>query len=128
MVEVRKTGSDRPCLRSIGRGFALALPLGMDAGLAIKGLSYGIVALLAVALLALSLVSLRKEIQTGRSLMGLFPVALLISVLCALIALYTAYLRVHRARSTVMHFDRTSITGDGSDVDYDHGVNERQVL
>ena len=100
----------------------------MDVGLAVKGLSYGLVTLLLITLLALSLVSLRKEIQTGRSLVGLFPVALTITVLCVLIALFTAYLRMHRARSTEIQFDRTSITRDGSEIDYIYGVNERQVL
>ncbi|MDH3446086.1 MAG: hypothetical protein OEN50_19335 [Deltaproteobacteria bacterium] len=98
----------------------------MDAVLAMKSLSYGLVLLLAATLLALSLLSLRKEVQTGRSLIGFFPVALIITALCAVIALYTAYMRIHRARVTELHLDRTNFTIDGSAADHIRDANRGQ--
>ncbi len=94
----------------------------MDVVLAIKGVSYGLVALLTVTLLALSLLSLRKEIQTGQSLMGLFPLALTITALCTVIALYSAYLRLNRTRATVLHLERTALTIDDWVID---GIRRR---
>ncbi len=100
----------------------------MDAALAIKGVSYGLVALLAVTLLALSLLSLRKEIQTGQSLIGLFPLALIITALCTVIALYAAYLRLNRARATMLHLERTALTLDESVFDSNRRRDGGQAL
>jgi hypothetical protein len=54
---------------------------------------YGLIGLLAitfVALAILALVSLRKDARTGEPLRDLFPFALVIATLCALLTLLTA--------------------------------------
>ena len=43
----------------------------MDAVFAFKALSYGLVGLLAIRVLALSLITLRRDIHTGRPLTGM---------------------------------------------------------
>ena len=58
--------------------------------LAFKGLSYGLAGLLALAGLALSVVSLRIEIIYGKPLYRLFPVVLTIAALYVLIVVVTA--------------------------------------
>jgi hypothetical protein len=58
-----------------------------------KALTYGLAGLLALAALVLSLISLRIEITYGKPA-NLFPVVLIISALCLLSVLVTAYLQV----------------------------------
>jgi hypothetical protein len=65
--------------------------------LAFKLLSYGLIGLLASTVLMLWVVSLRREIMSGKSLQGLLPVVLVVAVLCAFIALITAYIEVRQA-------------------------------
>jgi hypothetical protein len=62
----------------------------MAVTLAFKALTLALVGLLVITVLALSLVSLRKEIHTGQPLTGLFPLVLIIATFCILIALLTA--------------------------------------
>ena len=66
----------------------------VDSVFAFKALSYGLVGLLAIIVLALSLVSLRRDIHCGRPLTGLVRFALVIAVFCVLVTLYTAYIRL----------------------------------
>ena len=81
----------------------------MDAAFAFKALSYGLVGLLAIRVLALSLISLRRDIHSGRPLTGLVRFALVIAVFCLLVTLYTAYVRLKRATSTA-RLDRIALT------------------
>jgi hypothetical protein len=66
----------------------------VDAVFAFKALSYGVVGLLAFRVLALSLISLRRDIRSGRPLTGLVRFALVIAVFSVLVTLYTAYIRL----------------------------------
>jgi len=81
----------------------------MDAVFAFKALSYGLVGLLAIRVLALSLISLRRDIHSGRPLTGLVRFALVIAVFSVLVTLYTAYARFKRATSTA-RLDRIALT------------------
>jgi len=56
----------------------------------LKVLSHGIVGLLAITILALFFVSLRKEIKSGQPVSGLFPLVLIIVTFCILIVLLSA--------------------------------------
>ena len=58
----------------------------MEPGLAFRALTYGMIGLLIVILLAVSLISARKEIRCGQQLRGIAWFALAIMGLCALIA------------------------------------------
>jgi hypothetical protein len=75
----------------------------MDAVFAFKALSYGLVGLLALKIIALSLISLRTDIHSGRPLTGLIRFALVIAVFCVLAALYTAYVRLPMSISASRH-------------------------
>jgi hypothetical protein len=66
----------------------------VDSVFAFKALSYGLVGLLAIIVLALSLISLRRDIHCGRPLTGLVRFALVIAVFSVLVTLYTAYIRL----------------------------------
>jgi hypothetical protein len=89
-------------------GLAIAMSTRMDAVFAFKALSYGFVGLLAIGVLALSLISLRRDIRSGRPLTGLVRFALVIGVFCVLMTLYTAYVRFKRA--TTARLDRIALT------------------
>lgn len=85
----------------IARGFRHEVGRSNDAvatvadPLAFKLLSYGLIGLLASTVLILWVVSLRREIISGKSPNGLLP--LVVAVLCAFIALLTAYIEVRQA-------------------------------
>jgi uncharacterized membrane protein (DUF106 family) len=81
----------------------------MDAAFAFKALSYGLVGLLAIRVLALSLIALRRDIHTGRPLTGMVRFALVIAVFCVLVTLYTAYVRFKRVTSTA-RLNRIALT------------------
>jgi len=81
----------------------------MDAVFAFKALSYGLVGLVAIKVLALSLISLRRDIHSGRPLTGLVRFALVVAVFCVLVTLYTAYVRFKRVTSTA-RLDRIAFT------------------
>jgi len=66
----------------------------VDSVFAFKALSYGLAGLLAIRVLAMSLISLRRDIRSGRPLTGLVRFALVVAVFCVLAALYTAYIRL----------------------------------
>ena len=75
----------------------------VDSVFAFKALSYSLVGLLAIKVLALSLISLRRDIHSGRPLTGLVRFALVIAVFCVLVALYTAYVRLPMSISASRH-------------------------
>ena len=66
----------------------------MPPALAFKALSYGLIGLLASAVVVLWVVSLRREIIAGKSLDGLLPAVVVVASLCAFIALLTAYIEI----------------------------------
>jgi multisubunit Na+/H+ antiporter MnhB subunit len=69
----------------------------MQSELALRALSYGLVVFVSITLLALSLISIRKENRRGEALRGIiwFTVAIIGS--CAAIALLAGY--VQKAKS-----------------------------
>jgi hypothetical protein len=62
--------------------------------LVFKGVSYAFIGLLAFTGLALSVVSLRKELIYGKPVHGVFPVVLVLASLCFLISIATAYVPI----------------------------------
>jgi hypothetical protein len=75
----------------------------MQPDLALRALSYGLVVLLSITLLALSLVSIRKENRHGQPLNGIIWFSLAIIASCALIALLAAYEQTARSFEKVSH-------------------------
>ena len=71
----------------------------VDSVFAFKALSYSLVGLLAIKVLALSLISLRRDIHSGRPLTGVVRFALVIAVFSVLVTLYTAYIRLRMSIS-----------------------------
>jgi hypothetical protein len=71
--------------------------------LTLRALSYGLVVLLAITLLALSLISLRKENRQGQPISGMiwFTVAIIGS--CAVIVLLAGYAQKARSLEKVTH-------------------------
>lgn len=85
----------------------------MPAVLFFKALSYGLIGLLAITFLALCLISLAKEAHAGEPASGIFPFAVVIAVLCVLLALFTGYVRINRTASITLWLDRIAIaTGE----------------
>jgi hypothetical protein len=82
----------------------------MAGALAFKALSYGLVGLLALTVLILSIVSLRREIISGKPPNGFSPVILIIAALCAFIVLLTAYIQLQRTTSTMLRRETAAIT------------------
>jgi small-conductance mechanosensitive channel len=80
----------------------------VDADLTLRALSYGLVVLVVITVLALSLISLRKENRQGQSLNGIiwFTVAIIGS--CALVALLAGYVQKTRSLEKISH--RVEIT------------------
>jgi hypothetical protein len=68
--------------------------------LAFKALGYALIGLLAFTILILSIVSLRSEIIFGTPPNGFSPVIIIITALCVVIALVTAYVQLQRPVST----------------------------
>jgi hypothetical protein len=62
--------------------------------LAFKALSYALIGILALAVLILSIVSLRREIISGKALNRFSPFMVTIAALCAFIALLSAYIHI----------------------------------
>jgi small-conductance mechanosensitive channel len=75
----------------------------VDAELTLRPLSYGLVVLLGIILLALSLISIRKGESSGRASHGIvwFAVAIISSV--AVIALLAGYEQTARSLEKVSH-------------------------
>jgi len=87
----RISGNNKPRLWSIPHGLAVAIiKRRMPPIFTLKVLSHGIVGLLAITILALFFVSLRKEIKSGQPVSGLFPLVLIIVTFCILIVLLSA--------------------------------------
>jgi hypothetical protein len=63
----------------------------MQPDLAIRGLSYGVIGLLLLAMLVLALISLRKEARRDEPLRGLLWFTLVVFGLCTFVALSSAY-------------------------------------
>lgn len=82
----------------------------MPAVLAFKALSYGLIGLLAITLLALCLISVAKEAHAGEPFRGILPFASVIAGFCVLVALSSAYVRIHRTLSITLWLDRIAIT------------------
>ena len=74
----------------------------MDADVTLRALSYGLVVLLGITLLALSLISLRKENHQGEPLKGIIWLTTAIIVSCA-IALLAGYVQKARSLEKVSH-------------------------
>ena len=70
--------------------------------LAFKALSYGLIGLLASAVLVLWAVSLKGEIIAGKSLDGSLPAVVVVAALCAFIGLLSAYVQFHQATSILL--------------------------
>jgi multisubunit Na+/H+ antiporter MnhB subunit len=66
-------------------------------------LSYGLVVLVAITLLALSLISIRKENRQGEPLNGMIWFAVAIIGSCAVIALLAGYVQKARSLEKITH-------------------------
>ena len=82
----------------------------MLAPLAVKAVSHGLILLLALVALILSLVSLKKEYVSGKSLDGLFLLILVIAGLCGLISVLSIYVDAHRPVSALLNWERAAVT------------------
>jgi hypothetical protein len=82
----------------------------MADALAFKVLSYGLIGLLALTVLILSIVSLRREIFAGQPVNGLLPVVLVLAALCASIALFAAYIHFLQVSSILLRWDAAAFT------------------
>jgi multisubunit Na+/H+ antiporter MnhB subunit len=71
--------------------------------LTLRALSYGLVVLVAITLLALSLISIRKENRQGEPLNGMVWFAVAIIGSCAVIALLAGYGQTARSLEKVTH-------------------------
>jgi multisubunit Na+/H+ antiporter MnhB subunit len=71
--------------------------------LTLRALSYGLVVLVAITLLALSLISIRKENRQGEPLNGMIWFAVAIIGSCAVIALLAGYIQKARSLEKVTH-------------------------
>jgi multisubunit Na+/H+ antiporter MnhB subunit len=71
--------------------------------LTLRALSYGLVVLVAITLLALSLISIRKENRQGEPLNGMIWFAVAIIGSCAVIALLAGYVQKARSLEKVTH-------------------------
>jgi multisubunit Na+/H+ antiporter MnhB subunit len=71
--------------------------------LTLGALSYGLVVLVAITLLALSLISIRKENRQGEPLNGMIWFAVAIIGSCAVIALLAGYIQKARSLEKVTH-------------------------
>ena len=78
--------------------------------LAFRAVSYGLILFLALVALLLSLVSLKKEYVSGKSLDGLFLLILVIAGLCGLISVLTTYVDVQRPLSGLLKWERAAVT------------------
>ena len=78
--------------------------------LAFRAVSYGLILFLALVALLLSLVSLKKEYVSGRSLDGLFLLVLVIAGLCGMIAVLTVVVDAHRPVSALLNWERAAVT------------------
>ena len=75
----------------------------MDSELTFKALSYGLIGLFWVTVLALSLISMRKESRYDAPLKGLTGLTLAVISLCAFIALGMAHVQKARLLEKVHH-------------------------
>jgi multisubunit Na+/H+ antiporter MnhB subunit len=75
----------------------------MQSELALRALSYGLVVFVSITLLALSLISIRKENRRGEPLRGIiwFTVAIIGS--CAAIVLLAGYVQKAKSSEKVSH-------------------------
>jgi multisubunit Na+/H+ antiporter MnhB subunit len=75
----------------------------MQSELALRALSYGLVVFVSITLLALSLISIRKENRRGEPLRGIiwFTVAIIGS--CAVIALLAGYVQKAKSSEKISH-------------------------
>lgn len=71
--------------------------------LTLRALSYGLVVLLGITLLALSLVSIRKENRQGRPINGIIWFTVAIRGSCAVLALLAGYAQKARSLERVSH-------------------------
>jgi hypothetical protein len=68
------------------------------------------VGLLALTALVLSIISLKREIVSGKPLDGFLPVALIIAALCASIALLAAYIHFLQVSSILLRWDAAAFS------------------
>jgi TRAP-type mannitol/chloroaromatic compound transport system permease small subunit len=69
----------------------------------LRALSYGVVVFLAITLLVLSLISIRKGESSGRATHGIIWLAVAIIGSCAVIALLAGYAQKTRSIESVTH-------------------------
>jgi small-conductance mechanosensitive channel len=75
----------------------------MQSELALRALSYGLVVFVSITLLALSLISIRKENRRGEPLRGIVWFTIAIAGSCAIIALLAGYVQKTRSLEKVSH-------------------------
>jgi multisubunit Na+/H+ antiporter MnhB subunit len=75
----------------------------VDAELTLRALSYGLVVLLGITLLALSLISLRKENRQGQPLNGIIWLTVALIGSCAVVVLLAGYIQKARSVEKVSH-------------------------
>ena len=75
----------------------------MEPELTLRALSYGLVALLAITLLVLSLISIRKENRRGEPIGGMIWFGLAMIGFCAVIVLLAGYAQRARSIERVSH-------------------------
>jgi hypothetical protein len=78
--------------------------------LVFKAVSYGFILLPALTALFLSLLSLKREYVSGKSLDGLFVLVLTIAGLCGLISVLTGYVDVKRPLSVLLKWERAAFS------------------
>src|SRR4029077_8329522 len=89
------------CRRCIGTPLALYQPV--DAELAFKTISYGLVGLIWLIALALLWISMRKEARYGQPLRGILGLIVAALCLCAFIVLVAAYVQKARSLRKISH-------------------------
>jgi hypothetical protein len=75
----------------------------VDAELTLRALSYGLVVLLGITLLALSLISLRKENRQGQPLNGIIWLTVALIGSCAVVVLLAGYIQKARSLEKTSH-------------------------
>jgi asparagine N-glycosylation enzyme membrane subunit Stt3 len=71
--------------------------------LTLRALSYGVVVLLGITLLALSLISIRKENHRGEPIGGMIWFSLAMIGFCAVIVLLAGYIQKARSLEKITH-------------------------
>jgi hypothetical protein len=84
----------------------------MQPDLALRALSYGLIVFLGITLLALSLISIRKENRQGQPIKGIIWFSVAIIASCAVIVLLAGYAQKARSLDRVTHRVEAFRSGD----------------